>query len=96
MEVVHWDEAVKNGLRNVAIPFQAGFELGALSSWEFSLSNENDAITVNLLLIEERYGKRAIFAGFTAYILDSNGNVYSQGYLFNQENIIKIYGDDDL
>lgn len=80
MEVVHWDEAVKNNLRNVGIPFQAGFVTGAFSSWEFSLARENNAVTVNLLLVEDRYNRRALFAGFTAYILNTEGNVYSQGF----------------
>jgi len=79
MQVVEWEEALENGLRNVAIPFQAGFSIGAISSWEFSLSNENEAVAANLLLIEERYNRGALFAGFTAFVLDNNGNVYSEG-----------------
>ncbi|CAL8106751.1 unnamed protein product [Orchesella dallaii] len=80
MQVVQWENALENGLRNVAIPFQAGFSIGAISSWEFSLDNENDAVTANLLLLEERYNRGAIFAGFTAFVLDNTGNVYSEAY----------------
>lgn len=81
MEVVHWNAALKNNLLDVAVQFDAGSVTGALSRWEFSLANENDAVTVNLLLVAERYGKRALFAGFTAYVLNTDGNIYSQGYL---------------
>lgn len=80
MQVVQWRDALRSGLRNVAITFQAGFSLGAQSNWEFSLVNENDALTVNLLLIEEQYGRGALFAGFTVFVLNNEGNMYSQGH----------------
>jgi len=69
-------EVVKPPSKVLSIPFDAGQAIGAVSSWMFALSFENDSIGIDLVLVEEHYHKGALFAGFSLNILDEDDNVY--------------------
>jgi len=64
----NWSQALDSDFKGLSYGFETGH-----SKWSFFLSQVDGSLSVHLQLLSDGYSKGALFAGFTVFLLNSEG-----------------------